>query len=235
MPLFAALLDKPAISAAVAFLKPILNWFTPKRLLYLGLLCCLLFTLYKGYHWAYDRGSVSRQSEIDQLTVDLTNERTRLTVWQRETKQANETFLAQQETLRQSLQTQLDEANLRAAQRKVEYRDVYKYITQADDAACPIPVNFGLLHNYSIEGTPPGTLDQLSDAAPGVSSAPSTLTLSQYLTVATHNNSEAVRRGDIIRQWEQWYDASKEQFEAAQRKAAEAIRDGINASTLHQP
>jgi hypothetical protein len=38
----AALLDKPAISAAVAFLKPILNWFTPKRLLYLGLLCCLL-------------------------------------------------------------------------------------------------------------------------------------------------------------------------------------------------
>ncbi len=230
MPLFAALLAKPAISSAVAFMRPVINWFTPKRLLYLALLCCLAFTAYKGYRWAYERGVVSRQDEIDQLTQDLNNERNRLTVWQKETKQANDTFIAQQAVLRQSLQVQLNEANLRAAQRKVEYRDVYKYITQADDAACPIPVNFSLLHNYSIEGTPPGALDQLSDTASGLQATASTLTLSQYLTVAAHNNSEAVRRGDVIRQWEQWYDASKEQFETAQRKAAEAIRDGINSS-----
>lgn len=230
-PIVATVLAKPLIAGTVSFLKSIFQWFTPKRLLYLALLLCLLFTGWRGYQWTYQRGADSRQPEVDQLTTALEAEKNRISVWQTETKNANAVFLAQQETLRQSLQTQLDEANLRAAQRKVEYRDVVKYITAEQDAACPIPVNFGLLHNYSIEGTPPGALDQLSDTASGVSSAASTLTLSQYLTVATHNNSEAVRRGAVIRQWEQWYDASKAQFNDAQRKAAEAIRDGINTNT----
>lgn len=224
---FAGFLAKPFIAPVVKFFRSI----TLKQWLHFGLLLLVLFSGYKGYNWVYDRGAHSRdqevaqlQSQIKQLQTDLAGEKAKLVKWNEDTKRANQQFAAEQETLRKGLQTQLDAANARANQRKVVIHEIPKYITAADDAACVIPVNFTLLHNYAIEGYPPGALDQLSDAATGVQTAPSTLTLSQYAVVDQNNGSEAVRRGAIIHQWEQWYDASKDQFTRAQQSAAEAIQ-----------
>lgn len=217
---------KPFIAPVVKFFRSI----TLKQWLHFGLLLLVLFAGYKGYSWIYDRGAHSRdaevaklQEQVSQLQTSLVAEKAKIAKWNADTKKANEQFAAEQETLRAGLQAQLDAANLKAKQRKVEYRDVIKYISTADDASCVIPVNFELLHNWSIEGEPPGSLDQLSEAAPGVQGTASTIKLSELTAVISHNNSEAVRRGRVIKQWEQWYDASKEQFTRAQQAAAEAI------------
>lgn len=222
----------PLIASKVA--KSVVGFFgkiTLRQWLYFFGLLAVLFVGYKGYNWVYDRGAHSRdqevaqlQSQIKQLQTDLAGEKAKLVKWNEDTKRANQQFAAEQETLRKGLQSQLDAANLKANKRKVEYRDVVKYISIADDANCVIPANFELLHNWSIEGQPPGALDQLPEAASGVQGAASTIKLSELAAVNSHNNSEAVRRGAIIHQWEHWYDASKDQFTRAQQSAAEAIK-----------
>lgn len=227
VPLFAS----KALKAVGGFFSKI----TLRQWLYFAAFIAILFCTYKTYSWVFDRGAHSRDTEVAQLKADLEAERGKIAKWTADTKLANEKFALEQAGLRKNLQVQLDAANLKASQRKVEIREVTKYISAADDAACRIPVAVDSLFNYAAEGTPPGALDQLSDPAPGVQATASTTTLSQLTVVATNNTSEAVRRGAVIHQWEQWYDASKEQFTRAQQSAAEAILAGTPREDKPEP
>lgn len=197
-----------------------------KQWMYFGLALFIAFGLWSAYKWAYERGSHSRDPEVAQLTDQLqtvTRQRDELrqafVQWKADTKAAETQWQNEQDQILQDLRQQLADANARAAQRRIEYREIVKYISNADDAACTLPVNALLLHNWSIEGEPPGALNQLSQTAPGVQSAPSSLRLSEYIAVAQHNNSEAVRRGEVIQQWEAWYESSYKAFTAALQRA----------------
>lgn len=184
----------------------------------------IVFGCYKTYNWVHDRGAHSRDAEVAALQLKISGLEGQMTKWKEDTRVANEKFALQQESLRKDLQAKLDVANAQAAQRqKVIIREIPKYITVADDALCTIPVNFGLVHNATVEGEGSRSGHQLSESAAGVQGEASSLTLSRYAAVAGHNNSEAVRRGKVIDQWEQWYDASKEQFTRAQQEGAAAI------------
>ena len=228
IPFIAPLLASKAAQGFIGFFTKI----TLKQWLYIAAAVALTFAGYKGYHWVYNKGVQSQQAEIASLKAKNQELNATFTQWKQDTAEADRVFKAKQAELTTQLKADLAAANERANNRKVEYREIVKYITAADDAACVIPINFGLLHNFAIEGYPPGALDQLSDSASGVQTAPSTLTLSQYAAVAQNNGSEAVRRGEVILQWERWFDASKEQFTEAQRQAAQAIMGASETGTI---
>lgn len=220
LPLLAPFLAAKPVVAVLGFFRKI----TLRQWLFFLAALAIAFTLYKGYNWVFDRGAASRDGEVAQLQSDLQAEKDRFAKWKADTETANKRFALEQETLRKDLQAKLDLANEQAKQRqKVIIHEIPKYITVADDALCTIPVNFGLVHNATIEGPESRSGHQLSESATGVPGAASSLTLSEYAAVAGQNNSEAVRRGKVIDQWEQWYDASKEQFTRAQQEGAAEI------------
>lgn len=196
-----------------------LKGLTLKQVLSFVLICAALY----GVKWVYDKGAQSRQPAIDKLAAENEQMRTLFKTWKEQTASANKEYLEKQSKLVDSLTKERDAANKRANERTPEYKDVIKYVTVQDDSRCTIPVNFGLLHNMSIEGATSAG-HSLSETAAGLQGTPSSLTLSQYITIASANNSEAVRRGEIIAQWEQWYDRNLEWFNEAQRKANDAIK-----------
>lgn len=191
------------------------------------LLMC--YGLYQGYQFAYHKGQqaehavMAPQLEKAQLAAkkeqdELKDYKEQYIRWVEQSQKAQEQFAKEQKQLQQSLTEQLKAAQKRAQQREVTPRDITNYITQADDAHCTVPLTFGLLHNQSIEGTPASSAGNvLPSTAASVQNAPSSLTLSQYAAVAAYNNSEAVRRGEIIALWERWYEETKAQFEKAQQ------------------
>lgn len=210
-------------TAILKGVKSLTSRLTLKHILYgLGTII-VIYGLWSGYNWIYERGASSRDQEVADLTTERNQLRADFKQWKQDTADAEKKWKADQKLIQDDLKQQLATANEKANNREVIYRDVVKYISVADDAACVIPVNFGLLHNFSIEGTPPGAADLLSDSPGRLQGAPSTLTLSQYSEVTGFNNSEAVRRGEIIHQWEEWYDRSYQGFTEAQRSANQAI------------
>lgn len=226
------LLSSSLLAGAWKAIKSFLSSITLRQYLYFFGALLIAYGLWSAYSWAYNRGSHSRDAEVAQLQQNLknvTDERNALRdafqQWKLDTKAAETRWQAEQEQIQNDLRQQLAAANAKAAKRRIEYREIVKYISTADDAACTLPVNALLLHNWSIEGEPPGALNQLSQTATGVQSAPSSLRLSEYIAVTQHNNSEAVRRGEIISQWEAWYESSYKAFTKALQDANRTVDD----------
>lgn len=209
---------------ALSTLKSFFQSLTVKNVLAVILVLFVAFGLYKGYRFAYERGYASRNDEVALLKAQLLKERQKVAALTTASQIAEEKFKSQQTVLQQQLEQQKKQLQEQAHKREVVIREIPKYISVEDDRHCVIPVNFGLLHNQSIEGASTDSQTGLSDTAAGQRGTPSSLTLSEYAAVALYNNSEAVRRGKIIEQWEQWYDQSKAQFDQAQQAAAEAIK-----------
>lgn len=208
---------KDVVGKIVKFFKSL----TLKQVLIFAGVCLIAFALKSFYDWSFERGAGSRQAEIDLLLDENETMRRQFKQWTEETDLANRKYVEKSDQIIAKLTKERDDANERAAKRKIEYRNVVKYITAEDDAHCTIPVNAVLMLNRSVEGTDSGSSNQLSETATGLQGAPSDVTLSQLLYVATSNNSEAVRRGSVNDQWESWYDEHKAIFEEAQKQADE--------------
>ncbi len=209
----------PYIKDVVGKITGFFKSLTLKQVLIFAGVCLIAFALKSFYDWSFERGSDSRQAEIDLLLDENETMRRQFKEWTEETDRANQQYIEKSDQIIAKLTKERDDANARADKRKIEYRDVIKYITVEDDANCVIPVNFGLMHNRAIEGTNSWSNHQLSETAAGLQGTASTLTLSEYAAIASENNSEAVRRGSVILQWEAWYDEHKAIFEQAQKQA----------------
>ena len=141
--------------------------------------------------------------------------------WDRTTRVVNERIAKENAELAARLRTRLVAAEERARRYKELADDIQNYIPASADTY--LPLGFVSLYNLSLEAPSTAAVDQLSFGTEGNVGTLTPVTLSQLASVSVWNNAEAVRRGVIIRQWQEWYVENKQNFEEAQQRAAEAI------------
>lgn len=216
-----------------------LSWLTPKNIARAFVAICVAYCVWLAYSWAFARGE-AHQAKVDQKAIaQITDERDNAIrardnaiaelkeykaaylQWYNTTRVANENLAKQNKALVQDLSNRLAAAEKRAQDLKDKNDDIPKYIPPAADIT--LPAGFVSLYNLSLEAPGQSSGDGISFGLGQDAGSPSGITLSQFAAVARWNNAEAVRRGVIIRLWQEWYITSKQQFTEAQQKAAEDI------------
>lgn len=113
----------------------------------------------------------------------------------------------------------LADAETRAAHIRTVIKQVDHYVSHTADYRCVIPVGFVQLFNGSLEAHTGAGFPGLSDSASAVNDTPSGIKLSDLAAVDAANHAEAVQRGVIIKGWQDWYTASKANFDKAKADA----------------
>jgi len=119
--------------------------------------------------------------------------------------------------------TKLAAAEKRAAQVRTVIKQVDHYVTTTADAHCTIPVGFVQLFNGTLEANASASFPTISSGSGGLADAPSGIALSTVASIIGANNAEAVQRGVIIQQWQDWYKSSRDAFTKAQQAQADSI------------
>ena len=232
--MFALLAFLPQLATGAGWLKVGKFLIQPRNLLRFAAIIAIVFALHKGYNWIYDRGMAKQQAIDAPIIAKLTKERNEIkgkydtlhanvTTWKAQSAEADRVFKADQKLIVDGLERQLKESERkRKQQQKDLQRDLPKYIPASVDIA--LPVGFLWLQNRSIEGQAAGSQNGLPGSTGVAADTPSGLTLRGYSEhILIPNNDEAVRRGEIVLGWQQWYAKTRLNFTEAQRKAAEAI------------
>lgn len=223
--------------------KKILPLITPTNIARVIGAILLLIGLYMVYDAIYDRGyGVGQKDEKEAHAEEMARMQTALNeaveartkaeaelkgykdsydAWYTTTRVENERLAQQNAALAARLQVRLIAAEERARRYKELADDIQQFIPASADTY--LPYGFVSLYNLSLEAPSAAAVDQLSFGTAGNVGAPSPVTLSQFASVSIWNNAEAVQRGVIIQQWQDWYANAKQNFDEAQQRAAEAI------------
>lgn len=113
----------------------------------------------------------------------------------------------------------LDAARDLSKEKEVITKEVTKYVTKNADSQCTIPAGFVWMHDQTISGS----YAELARSGPGDVDATTGVTLSTVAQVVGENNTECVKRGTLIEQWQLWYHKNKEYFENGQRIIQQAV------------
>lgn len=202
----------------------------PKYWLYLILAGLCVWGGKQGYDWIHDRG-MSQQAALDTKQIStLTKERndavTQYTsykgeydTWVRDTKTAKQEFDSEQADRLKSTEVKLTEALAQAKSKQIVIKEVIRYVPAEVDATYKLPLGFMRLYNQSLEGKArtDAIFGDLSRSYPYDAGVSSTITMSQFATLASQNNAECVVRGEIIQAWQTWYVGAKTSYEKAQK------------------
>ena len=223
--------------------KKLLPLLTPTNIIRLITAVLLLIGIYMIYDAIYDRAYAAGQKDQKELSAgevaaankarddankdkeaaqaELKTYKDTYDLWYRTTRVENERIAKENAELAARLRTRLVAAEERARRYKELADDIQKYIPASADTY--LPLGFVSLYNLSLEAPSAAAVDQLSFGAEGNVGTLTPVTLSQFASVSVWNNAEAVRRGVIIRQWQEWYTENKKNFDEAQQRAAENI------------
>jgi hypothetical protein len=212
-------------------LKLVLN---PKTWIYAAGLAVIVYLGHLGYSWIYDRGHVKgyekRTAETTKEIGELTTQRNEAVRkyneykgqydnWVKNTKEAQEKYLAQQQADLDARAARLAEAERSARNKPTTIKEVIKYVPAQVDASYRLPVGFVRLYSESIQVQPAATdpitgLPQSHQFDVGEASG---ITMSQFGQIAAGNNAECVLRGKVIEEWQGWYNTNMPLFEAIRK------------------
>ena len=198
---------------------------TPKNWLYAAGLALIVYLGHLGYNWIWDRGYEKRGEETKQEIADLTTERDtavnnyntykgKYDDWVKNTKEAEEKYLAEQKLDLEKRQERLAAAEEAARNKPTKIKEVIRYVPAEVDATYRLSVGFVRLYRDTIEGT--ASFDQRAGLPQGLSfdvGEASPIAMSQFGQFAGSNNAECVLRGKVIEEWQGWYKTNEASFE----------------------
>lgn len=171
----------------------------------------------------YDERTAEVQKKIDELTSERNQAQTKLKEykteygdWVKNTKDAQEKYLAEQKLDLEQRQQRLAAAEKALRNKPTTIREVVKYVPAEVDASYRLPVGFVRLYRESIEGSaaPINSSNVFSQSQFVDAGEASGITMSQFGQIAASNNAECVLRGKIIEEWQGWFEVNSKSFEA---------------------
>jgi hypothetical protein len=197
----------------------------PKNWLYAAGLILIIYLSHLGFSWIWDRGYDKRTAETSKEISDLKTERDTAVnnyntykgtydEWVKNTKFAQEKYLAEQKLDLEKRQERLAVAEATARNKPTKIKEVIKYVPAQVDAIYRLPVGFIRLYRDTIEGT--AALDQRFGVPQGITfdvGEASPITMSQFGQLAGSNNAECVLRGKVIEEWQGYYKTNEAAFE----------------------
>ena len=115
----------------------------------------------------------------------------------------------QQSIVLQDLNARLAASEKRKQAVQVVIKEVPTYVTQKADSQCVITAGFEWLYNRPIVAEHAG----ISAGAPENVDAPTQFKLSDVAATAAKNNVECAERGEIISDWQIWYQDTKKSWD----------------------
>lgn len=217
--------------AWLAALKKAWEFVTLRNIAYLAGLIVLIFAMYKGYNWVFDRGASSRDQEVvdaqkSQKDAEDRYEKYKGTYdnWVANTKKANEQYLKEQIADVHARQARLEQAEKDARNKPTTIKEVIKYVPAQVDATYRLPVGLVRLYGESLQGRPART-DSFAELSQGLAlnvGDASGLAMSEFGRIAAVNNAECVVRGAVILEWQDWYEVNKAKFDALQKQQVDS-------------
>ncbi len=217
--------------ALVPILKKVWDLVTLRNIAYLVGLIVLVFAMYKGYNWVYDRGASSRDQEVvdaqkaqKEAEDKYAEYKGTYDNWVANTKKAQEQYLKEQLADVAARQTRLEEAEKAARNKPTTIKEVIKYVPAQVDATYRLPVGLVRLYGESLQGRPAGS-DSFVELPQGLGlnvGDASGLAVSEFGRIAAFNNAECVVRGAVILEWQDWYKVNKAKFDALQKEQADS-------------
>lgn len=190
--------------------------------------------IYGAYSWAYHNGVVAQRlkdaptiaglkADKKEAIAELDTFKASFADWKKRSELANKTLVEQNLQLQERLTVNIQKSKNLGIQKEKLQNEINQFISAKEDAACILPVGFVRLFNYANQAPTSSATDIFPLSPSTLDATPSGISLSQATNAIIANGNEAVQRGIIIEQWQTWYLETKEQFEQAQRKKAEAI------------
>jgi len=217
--------------ALVPILKKVWDLVTLRNIAYLVGLIVLVFAMYKGYNWVYDRGASSRDQEVvdaqkaqKEAEDKYAEYKGTYDNWVANTKKAQEQYLKEQLADVAARQTRLEEAEKAARNKPTTIKEVIKYVPAQVDATYRLPVGLVRLYGESLQGRPAGS-DSFVELPQGLGlnvGDASGLAVSEFGRIAAFNNAECVVRGAVILEWQDWYKVNKAKFDVLQKEQADS-------------
>ena len=206
---------------------------SPKNWLYAAGLALIVYLGCLGYNWIWDRGHAQAIQESTKEIADLTAERNAAVDdyntykgtyddWVKNTKEAEEKYLAQQKLDLEARETRLAAAETAARNKPTTIKEVIKYVPAEVDASYRLSAGFVRLYRDTIEGTSP--FDKRAGLPQGFTfdvGEASPIAMSQFGQFAGSNNAECVLRGKVVAEWQDWYRTNEAAFELLRKWQAE--------------